>query len=126
MRTVGLFSARKVSKESVLLAVCNLYGASTPRPACARATLPQKSSLAFQRPDPPQPVEIRNLDPVVNVFSAGVPMPLPLDCGRPINPPDIDNETGLILPPPLSRPLAVLMEERVGGSVSESPMPKDD
>ena len=70
---------------------------------------------------------MRNFDPVVNVLSpAGVPLPLPLGCGRPINPPDVDSETGLILPPPLSRPPAVLMEERVGGSVSESPTPKDD
>ena len=70
---------------------------------------------------------MRNFDPVVKVFSpAGVPPPLEL--GRPNKPPAIDNEAGLILPPlaDARMPPTLPSEDLVGGSVSESPIPKDD
>ena len=84
-------------------------------------------------------MEIRNFEPVVKVvdFSPpGVPVAAPRLAGRPIpeSPPDNDREppeAGLIRPPLAPRPdgrfpLAVPIEDRVGGRVSESPMPNDD
>jgi hypothetical protein len=85
-----------------------------------------KNSFIAQHLNWSQPVDMRNFDPVVNVFSP-VGVPPPLELGRPNKPPGIDNEAGLILPPlaDARMPPPVPIEDLVGGS-SESPMPKDD
>ena len=73
------------------------------------------------------PVDIRNFDPVVNVFSR---MGVPLFLGLPKldKPPDTESEAGLVRPLPADGrlPPPVLIEDLVGGSVIESPIPKDD